>query len=132
MFDAAHARGWHIWMHSCGKVNDIIGSLIETGLEVINLQQPRALGIEAIGEAFRGRICFESLCDIQHTLPFKTPEEIQEEANLLLEQWATPAGGFILSDYGDGRAIGVDPEVKRTMLTAFLQADPWSRAGQVL
>jgi len=125
IFDAIHEQGWHVWMHSCGKVNVIIESLIEIGLDVINLQQPRALGIEEIGQQYRGRICFESLCDIQHTLPFKGPEEIREEAHLLLEHWATPEGGFILSDYGEGEAIGVELEKKRIMLDAFLEADPW-------
>jgi uroporphyrinogen decarboxylase len=127
IFDAAHAAGWHVWMHSCGKVNDIIEGLIEIGLNVINLQQPRALGIEEIGRRFRGRIAFSSLCDIQHTLPFKGEREIRAEAALLLKHWATPDGGFILSDYGDGRAIGVDGEKKRIMFDAFRKADPFRR-----
>jgi len=125
IFDAAHEQGWHVWMHSCGKINDIIEGLIEIGLDVINLQQPRALGIEDIGQRFGGRICFESLCDIQHTLPFKGPADIREEAQLLLEHWATPDGGFILSDYGDDQAIGATLEKKQTMLNAFLEQDPW-------
>ena len=127
IFDAAHGAGWHVWMHSCGKINDVIDSLIEIGLDVINLQQPCALGIGEIGERFRGRICFESLCDIQRTLPLKGPREIREEARQLLEEWATPEGGFILSDYGDGRAIGVELEKKQVMLDAFLEAEPWRR-----
>jgi uroporphyrinogen-III decarboxylase len=125
IFDAAHSVGWHVWMHSCGRINGIIGSLIEIGLDVINLQQPRALGIDEVGGRFRGRICFESLCDIQHTLPLKGPEEIRAEARRLLREWATPEGGFILSDYGDGRAIGVELDKKQVMLEAFLKADPW-------
>ena len=92
---------------------------------IIEPQQPRALGIEEIGRQFRGRICFASLCDIQHTLPFKRAAEIQAEAKLLLERWAAPEGGFILIDYGDGAAIGVDLDKKEVMLEAFLQADPW-------
>ncbi|MCJ7548642.1 MAG: hypothetical protein MUQ30_03050 [Anaerolineae bacterium] len=125
IFDAVHAHGWHVWMHSCGKVNGIIESLIDIGLDIIELQQPRALGIEQIGEKFRGRICFASLCDIQHTLPFKDADEIRAEAELLLKHWATPEGGFILIDYGAGHAIGVDREKKLVMLDAFLAADPW-------
>lgn len=125
IFDAIHGAGWHVWMHSCGKINAILEGLIEIGVDVINLQQPRAMGIEEIGQQFSGRVCFESLCDIQHTLPFKGAEEIQEEARLLLEQWATSAGGFILSDYGDGSAIGAEPDKNRIMLEAFLEADPW-------
>ncbi|MHB0875043.1 MAG: uroporphyrinogen decarboxylase family protein [Anaerolineae bacterium] len=125
IFDAIHAAGWHVSMHSCGKVNEIIESLIDIGLDVINLQQPRALGIEEIGGRFAGRICFQSLCDIQHTLPAGDPRAIREEAQLLLERWGTPNGGFILSDYGDPRAIGAGTEAKQIMLDAFLAADRW-------
>ena len=127
IFEAAHAQGWDVWMHTCGKVNEIVEPLIEIGLDVINLQQPRALGIEEMGRRFAGRICFESLCDIQATLPFKGAEEIREEAKLLLERWATPKGGFILSDYGDGEAIGVPLWKKEVMLDAFREFDPFRR-----
>ncbi len=130
IFEAAHEVDWHVWMHTCGKVNEIIEDLIDIELDVINLQQPRLLGIEEIGRRFRGRICFESLCDIQHTLPFKGPEEIRQEARLLLKSWATDKGGFILSDYGAGEAIGlgsipVGVEKKKFMLEAFREFDPW-------
>ncbi len=131
IFRAAHEAGWHVWMHSCGRINAIIGDLIEIGLDVINLQQPRALGIEEIGRRFRGKICFETLCDIQHTLPQGDADDILREAQMLLEHWGTPEGGFILSDYGDDRAIGVSGATKRTMLEAFLANDPWQRTTSV-
>ena len=127
IFEAAHAQGWDVWMHTCGKVNEIIEPLIEIGLDTINLQQPRALGIEEIGDRYAGRICFESLCDIQATLPFKGREEIRLEAKLLLDQWSTSQGGFILSDYGDGEAIGVPAWKKEAMLEAFREFDPYRR-----
>lgn len=122
IFDAIHAAGWHVWMHSCGKINAIIDPLIEIGVDVIELQQPRVLGIETVGDQFRGKVCFASLCDIQHTLPGKSDDEIREEAELILKRWSTPDGGFILIDYGDGNAIGVNLEKKRVMLDAFLHA----------
>jgi hypothetical protein len=127
IFEAAHAQGWDVWMHSCGKVNEIVEPLIEIGLDVINLQQPRALGIEEMGARFAGRICFESLCDIQTTLPFHDRDAIRDEAELLLERWATSEGGFILSDYGDGEAIGVPLWKKEAMLEAFHEFDPFRR-----
>jgi len=77
---------------------------------------------------FRGHICFESLCDIQATLPWKDTAAIREEANLLLQEWVTPKGGFILSDYGDGQAIGVPIDKKQIMLDAFLAADRWKKS----
>jgi len=121
LFDAIHEAGMHAWMHSCGHVNEVIEEWIDCGLDVVNLQQPTNLGIEEIGRRYRGRICFESLCDIQMTLPFGTDDDIRREARLLLKHWATPEGGFVLSDYGDGRAIGVSDERKLVMLRAFCE-----------
>ena len=114
-------------MHSCGKINGIIPSLIAIGCDVLNLQQPTTNGIEAIGTAFAGKICFSSLCDIQHTLPMKSGQEIEREAAHLLGSWGTEHGGFILSDYGDGRAIGVSDERKRLMFDSFMKYDRWRR-----
>jgi len=120
LYDAIHDAGMHAWMHSCGHVNDIIEEWIDCGLDVVNLQQPRNLGIEEIGRHYAGRICFQSLCDIQMTLPWKDADAIRAEVDLLLEHWMTPEGGFVLTDYGDGAAIGVPIEKKRIMLQAFL------------
>ena len=122
IIDAVHEGGMHMWIHSCGKVNDIVAEWIEVGLDVVNLQQPTALGIDEIGERFQGKVCFESLCDIQKTLPHGTVEDIQREARELLHRWATPQGGFIFSDYGDGNAIGVPLERKQIMFEAFMDA----------
>jgi len=114
-------------MHSCGKINAILDSLIEIGMDVINLQQPRLLGIEEIGQRFCGRICFDTHCDIQQTLPNKSVEEIQQEVELLIEHWAAPDGGFIVGDFGDGKPLGVPLERKHIMLESFLKVDPWSK-----
>ena len=129
LFDAMHSYGWDVWMHSCGKVNKIIGDLIEVGADVINLQQPRAIGIEALGRQYAGKITFQSLCDIQATLPYGTQADIHKDVDDLLRFWATPKGGFILSDYGDGEAIGVPVERKKIMFDYFMKQDPWRRTG---
>ncbi|MDD5688107.1 MAG: uroporphyrinogen decarboxylase family protein [Elusimicrobia bacterium] len=126
IFSAAKAAGWDVWMHSCGKINNLIPSLIEIGCNVLNMQQPLTNGINEIGKKFAGKICFSSLCDIQHTLPFKSNEEIEAEAKELLTKWGTKNGGFILSDYGDDRAIGVNgTNKKQIMYNAFMKYDRW-------
>lgn len=127
VFDAIRAAGWHVWMHSCGKVDGIIESLIDAGVHVLNLQQPRVLGIEETGRRFAGRVCFSTTCDIQHTLPFKGAAEIEEEAKLLMECWGTDRGGFILSEYGDGVPIGVSDDKTRIMFDAFMKHDRWRK-----
>ena len=92
LFDAIHECGWHVHMHSCGKINKALPGLIEAGLDVINMQQPRTNGIDEIGRQFAGRICFETLCDIQKTLPGGNRAEIEAEARRLLHAWGTPVG----------------------------------------
>jgi len=122
LVDAAHDAGMHLWLHSCGRINELMPEFIDLGIDVINLQQPRALGIEEIGRDFRGKICFESLVDIQTTLPGGSREEIEREAQLLLEHWSTPEGGFILSDYDESDAIQAPYEQKKAMFDAFKKA----------
>lgn len=125
ILDACHKVGWDVWMHSCGKINVIIEDLIEIGLNVINLLQPENLGIEEIGRRYAGRICFESMCDMQTTLPLKDCKGIEEEASLLLQNWGTDRGGFILCDFGEGTAIGVTPDKRKVMYDAFMKHDRW-------
>jgi len=125
LFGVIHECGWHVWMHSCGKINKAIPGLIEAGLDVINMQQPRTNGIEEIGRQFAGRICFETLCDIQKTLPLGDRRRITAEAEALMRRWGTPDGGVILGDYGDHAAIGAAEETKAFMLAEFRRLDPW-------
>ena len=128
IFEAIHGAGWHIWFHSCGKINQIMDEFIDLGVDVVNLQQPRLLGIEEIGEKYRGRICFDALCDIQQTLPLNDHNAIIEEAALLLREWATPAGGFILDTSGEDEALGMSEGTKKVMIEAFQKADHWRKA----
>ena len=94
LFSAMHAAGWHVWMHSCGKVNAILENLLEAGVNVVNLQQPRALDICAVGRQFRGRLCFKSLCDIQHTLPFQSPSHDRSRSPLAASGMGCTPGRF--------------------------------------
>lgn len=126
---ACKRAGWHIWMHSCGKINKLIPDILSTGIDVLNLEQPRILGIEEIGQAYAGKVCFSSGCDIQQTLPFKDEAEIRAEARLLLNCWGTPAGGFILADDGNDQDLGTPAIKKEFAYQAFLEFDPWKPGG---
>lgn len=129
LFDAIHAHGWHVMLHSCGRVNDLVPRLVELGVDVLNMQQPRAYGLVEFGERFRGRVCFLTTVDIQTTLPLGRPEAIREEARLLVRHWSTPEGGLIFFNYGDGEALGICPETTRVMFDEFVAlADYWQRS----
>lgn len=119
LFDAMHEGGQDVWVHSCGKINEVIQGFIDAGVDAVNLQQPRALGIEEIGRRYRGKITFESLADIQASLPTDDAGLIEADARALAEHWMSRQGGFVFSDYGDGAAIGASPEAKMVMYRAF-------------
>jgi uroporphyrinogen decarboxylase len=120
IFDSMHDCGYDVWVHSCGRINEIIEGYIRAGVNVVNLQQPRALGITEIGERYKGRICFESLADIQQTLPTGSRSAVDKDVDQLMHYWMSPEGGFVFSDYGDSGAIGVtDPDIKLYMYQRF-------------
>jgi len=120
IFSTMHEHGYDVWLHSCGRINDIIEGYIKAGVDAVNIEQPRALGIEEIGERYSGRICFESTADIQQTLPLNDPGRIRDDAEALLGHWASPQGGLIFSDYGCESDIGVkNPDLKLQMYRIF-------------
>lgn len=127
LFDAIHDAGMFAWLHSCGRINQFIPEFIDIGLDVINLQQPHALGIKEIGRQFAGKICFEAPVDIQRTLPRGIREEIFSDAKLLIQHWGTDSGGFIAGDYGEDMAIGANFTSKQLMLEAFRTHDRWKK-----
>jgi hypothetical protein len=121
IFKAIHDCGWHVILHSCGRINTLVPALIELGVDVLNMQQSRSYGIEEFGAQFRGKVCFLATVDIQTTLPRGNETEIRDEARLLVKHWSTPQGGFIAFDYGAWEALGVRPELPRVMFDAFLK-----------
>jgi uroporphyrinogen decarboxylase len=119
IFDALHASGWHVILHSCGRINAFVPDFIELGVDVLNMQQSQNYGLIEFGEQFRGQVCFLATVDIQSTLPRGVEEEIREEARLLVRHWGTPQGGLIAFDYGDWNALGVPSEAPAIMFDEF-------------
>ncbi|MFO7947534.1 MAG: uroporphyrinogen decarboxylase family protein, partial [Armatimonadota bacterium] len=126
LFGAIHDHGWHVMLHSCGRINEFVPRLIEVGADVLNMQQPQAYDLVEFGEQFKGRVCFLTTCDIQTTLPSGSEEKVREEARQLIEHWSVPEGGFIVFNYGDPEALAVDPSMSRVMFEEFADlADYW-------
>lgn len=125
IFDVIHECGWHVWFHSCGRINKILPDLIELGVDVVNMKQPQTNGIEEIGRDFAGNICFSTVVDVQKTLPKGDRDEIVAEARALLKHWSVPEGGFILCDVSDHSVIGSSLDNKQFVLETFRGLDPY-------
>lgn len=130
LFDSIHSHGWHVILHSCGKVNDFVPHFIDVGANVLNMQQPRAYGIEELGRANAGKICFLTTVDIQATLPKEDPDAVRAEARELVENWSTPEGGLIVFNYGDSEGIGVTDAIAEVMFKEFYDLrDYWKKGS---
>lgn len=119
IFDKAHACGMDVRFHIDGKVNEILPDLIEVGANIINIHQPRLLGIDEVSAIARGRVCFEVAVDIQATMPTGDKSLIEAEAKELIEKWGTEKGGLIGVEYGYLNAIGTTKESMLCALESF-------------
>lgn len=95
-FAMAHRYGAKTMMHSCGSVRGFIPRLIEIGLDILDVVQVAAAGMD-IRELHReyGRdLCFCGSICVQSVLPFGTPADVRREVELRLELFSE--GGLIL------------------------------------
>ncbi|MCK4324430.1 MAG: hypothetical protein KAW89_07875 [Armatimonadetes bacterium] len=119
IIDAAHRGGMHVWLHSDGKINDLIEEFIDIGLDVINLEQPLLVGIDDISDRYQGRIAFCPIIDIQKTLITGSQAEIEAQAKDLIQKWGMLQGGIIGYGYEPYEALGIDEERARFALNAW-------------
>ena len=87
-----------LMLHSCGNVRPFIPTWIEMGLDILDPIQPRARGMEPEGlkRDFGDRLVFHGGLDIQHTLPFGTPQDVAAEVKRYMSILA-PGGGYIVA-----------------------------------
>jgi len=116
----AHEHGIKVFMHSCGKITDIIPDLIEAGIDLLQFDQPTLHGIETLGR-FHGQITFWCPVDIQKTLQTKDEAAIAAEARALIDHLGGPEGGFVAGYYGDNVAIGLDPHWQDVACRTFME-----------
>lgn len=96
--EAAHAQDMDFWLHSCGRVTNLIGDFIEAGVDLLNPFQSGACGYEEVAEKFAGKICFLTTVDTQSTLTHGAPAQVLAECKRLAK-WQTPRGGLIVGGY---------------------------------
>ncbi len=94
MFRRVKAAGMDVWFHSDGFINDIVGDLIEIGVDVLNFQ------IAVVGHGWtednvRGRIAVRTDIDRQSVLPFETPAQVRDEVARTFAACGTSDGGVI-------------------------------------
>ncbi len=106
MFDTVKRYGKPVLFHSDGYIMDIIGDLIEIGVDVLNCQM-KLLGADRLAERFGGKVTFHTDMDRQGILPFGTEEEIREQVREVVSHLGKFSGGLILcAELGPDMPIG--------------------------
>ena len=120
--DACHRHEMHYILHSCGVIRDIIPDLIDIGTDVLQIDQPRLLGVDRLADEFGGKICFWNCVDIQWSVQAEVPlEEAREEAISMTRALGRFNGGFIARQYPQPNDIEMTPEKHAAIYEGFME-----------
>lgn len=125
---AAKSRGLSFRLHSCGFVRQIIPDWIETGVDILQFDQPELHDIDYLARNYGGKVHFECPVDIQTTLQTRDHDRIAAAAREYICKLAAPfGGGFIAGYYGSNPALGLDPEYQETAARTYMEygQNPW-------
>ena len=95
-FEIVHRHGAQTVMHVCGAIRPFIPRLIELGLDVLDVVQVSAAGMDLKGLArdFGDWLTFSGTMCVQTTLPHGTPDDVRREVRMRQELFRD--GGLII------------------------------------
>ncbi len=105
-----------VFIHCCGKVQELFPELIELGLDVFNPFQPEVMDPYEMKKQFGDPLSFYGGVSIQKLLPFGTPQQITAEVNRLIDEVGRN-GGYIIAPSHD-----MPGDIPLENLLAFIQA----------
>ena len=94
MYAAVKRQGKFVFIHSCGKVDELFPELIDLGLDVFNPFQPEVIDVYAAKRTVGDRLSFFGGISTQRTLPYGTPEDTRAEVRRLIAE-VGKNGGYI-------------------------------------
>ena len=102
VWGCAKDLGMDNWLHTCGNIEEIIGDLIECGLDVLHPIQKHTMDWNEVAAKWKGKIAFWVGMDVQDTLINASPEDVRREVRLMRDTFDSPEGGFL---YAAGNGI---------------------------
>ncbi len=105
-----------VFMHCCGRVEDVIDDLIDCGIEVLNPIQPECNDLLRIKEKYGDRLSFWGGIGVQSVMPHGTPEDVRQAVRETAAILGAD-GGLLLAP-----AHILDPSVPWENVEAFIDA----------
>lgn len=116
MYGLAKSMGKYVFIHSCGKVDELFPDLIECGLDCFNPFQPEVMDVAKMKRLHGGRLSFYGGISTQKTLPYGTTAQVREEVRRLLSEVGR-GGGYIAAP-----AHATPADAKPENIVAMLEA----------
>jgi uroporphyrinogen decarboxylase len=100
LYGLVKARGRKVFIHTCGKIEELFPDLIECGVDVFNPFQSEVMDVEAIKRRFGARLVFFGGISTQRTLPYASVAKVREEVKRLIDRIGMK-GGYIAAPAHD-------------------------------
>ena len=113
MYGAVKSGGTYVYIHCCGRVDELFDDLISIGLDCFNPFQPEVMDVADLLPKYRGRLSFHGGLSTQRTLPYATAQEVRDVTRGLIELGKD--GGYILAP-----AHAVEGDVPLENMLAFI------------
>ncbi|MBX7254856.1 MAG: uroporphyrinogen decarboxylase family protein [Candidatus Hydrogenedentes bacterium] len=94
MYSHVKKHGKFVFIHSCGKVDELFPDLIDAGIDVFNPFQPEVIDVFDAKARYGDRLCFHGGISTQQILPYATPHEVRTHVRQLLERVGENGGLF--------------------------------------
>jgi uroporphyrinogen decarboxylase len=92
-----HSRGKPIAMHACGNQSQVMGMIVDSGLDAIQALQPTAHNdIYAYKREYGKDICLMGNMDINHLMPDGSPYEVDRKIKEMVEKLWYDRTGWVL------------------------------------
>lgn len=113
-----HDHGMHFMLHSCGQIYELIPSLIESGVDCLQLDTPRFVGLKRLAE-FKGKMAYMCVAGIADIIPNRTPREVQAEVVRIIKHLGRFNGGLLGTIYADLQALNFPRENMEASVKAY-------------
>ena len=100
LYGLVKSRGKRVFIHSCGKIDELFPDLVECGVDVFNPFQPEVMDVERIKGLHGARMTFFGGISTQKTLPYGTVAQVKEEVKRLIDRVGRE-GGYIAAPAHD-------------------------------
>jgi uroporphyrinogen decarboxylase len=74
-----------LFLHSCGKIDEIVPDIVELGFDLLHPVQPECMDFEATYRRYGREILLAASISSQRVLPFGSADEVRREVRRLAE-----------------------------------------------